>query len=138
MCSVRVAAVCTFVRIAARHSAFSFRFSRAPGLDLPLPGLDSAARVGSSPTVVGCTCSAPIALDPPLSVLAGPEHLPPAVGTPGSQSLCNFGPRSRGGALGHCCLVPVSPPARTLGRSRQHARLLVRSAALRQQRRRPC
>ncbi|KAJ1151551.1 hypothetical protein NDU88_004331 [Pleurodeles waltl] len=92
MCAVRFAAVCTFVRIAARHSAFSFRFSGTPGLDLPLPGLDSAARVGSSPPVVGCTCSAPIAWTsglisgPPLSVLAGPEHLHPAVGTTGSQS----------------------------------------------------
>ncbi|KAJ1081908.1 hypothetical protein NDU88_002080 [Pleurodeles waltl] len=92
MCAVRVAAVCTLVRVAAWHSAVSFHFSRAPGLNLPLPDLDSAARMGSSPPMVGCTCSAPIALDlrprtgSPLSILAGPEHLPPAVGTPGSQS----------------------------------------------------
>ncbi|KAJ1113810.1 hypothetical protein NDU88_002051 [Pleurodeles waltl] len=44
MCPVRVAAVCTLVRVKAQHNAFSFRFPRSPGLSLPLPGLCSAAR----------------------------------------------------------------------------------------------
>ncbi|KAJ1105038.1 hypothetical protein NDU88_002446 [Pleurodeles waltl] len=95
MCTARVAAVCTLVCVKARHSAFSFRFPRAPGLNLPFPGLDSAARVGSSwfsPPVVGCTCGAPIALDlrlhtgPPTIYLSGTGAPSPAVGTPGSQS----------------------------------------------------
>ncbi|KAJ1216855.1 hypothetical protein NDU88_004454 [Pleurodeles waltl] len=82
MCAVRIAAVRTFVRIAARHIAFSFRFSRAPGLDLPLPGLDSAAHVGSSPRG---------GLHMQRSYRAGPptphrDLSPPVVGTPSSQS----------------------------------------------------
>ncbi|KAJ1124635.1 hypothetical protein NDU88_003084 [Pleurodeles waltl] len=46
MCTVRVAAVSTLVRVKTRHSAFNFRFTWTLGLSLPLPGLDSAARVG--------------------------------------------------------------------------------------------
>ncbi|KAJ1123532.1 hypothetical protein NDU88_002001 [Pleurodeles waltl] len=40
-----------------------------------------------------------------------------------------FGPRSRGGALGHCCLVPVSPQASIPGRSRQARRFAPTAAA---------
>ncbi|KAJ1127040.1 hypothetical protein NDU88_005446 [Pleurodeles waltl] len=105
MCTVRVVTVCTFVRIAAQHSTFSFRFFRAPGLDLPLPGLNSVARVGSSTPVVGCTCSALIALDlrphtgsPAIAqdlrphsgfatvYLSGDGATSPVVGMPGGQS----------------------------------------------------
>ncbi|KAJ1203965.1 hypothetical protein NDU88_007746 [Pleurodeles waltl] len=100
--------------------------------------------------VVGCTCGAPIALDlrlhtgSPAVYLSGTGAPSPRswharrsnAPRPGAHS--NFGPRSRGGVLGRQCLVPAPPPASTLGRSRQNARLLVRSAAPHQQRQRPC
>ncbi|KAJ1156872.1 hypothetical protein NDU88_009589 [Pleurodeles waltl] len=71
---------------AAQH--FSFRFSRAPGLNFPLLGLDSAARLGSSPpwwaalAALLLRWTSDLTPGPPLSILAGPEHLPPRLARP--------------------------------------------------------
>ncbi|KAJ1090207.1 hypothetical protein NDU88_003342 [Pleurodeles waltl] len=90
---------------------------------------------------VGCSCGTPIAPDlrphsgSPAVYLSGTEATSPGgwrarrsdAPRPGTHS--NFGTRSRGVAPGRRRPAPAPPPASTLGRSRQRARLPDRSAA---------
>ncbi|KAJ1123165.1 hypothetical protein NDU88_001638 [Pleurodeles waltl] len=92
ICTVRVAAVCTLVRVAAWHSAFSFRFSGLQGSTfLYQASTAQHAWVLLSPwwaelaALLSCWTS-DLTPGPLLSILAGPEQLPPAVGMPDSQS----------------------------------------------------
>ncbi|KAJ1164574.1 hypothetical protein NDU88_005010 [Pleurodeles waltl] len=141
------------VRVKAQHRAFSFRFSRSPGLSLSLPGLGCTACGNSSSfphLAVSYTCSVPIAPDLrlhsgfPTVYLSGDGATSPRSWharrsvAPRLGAHSNFGPRSQGGAPGRRLLAPVPLLASTLRRSRQHARLLVRSADPHRQRRCPC
>ncbi|KAJ1082637.1 hypothetical protein NDU88_002802 [Pleurodeles waltl] len=128
------------VRVKVQHCAFSFRFSRSPGLRLSLPGLDCAACGNSSQfphLMVSCTCSVQIAPDLrlnsgfPTVYLSGDGATSPrgwhawwsVASLPGLHS--KFGPQSQGGGPGRRLLGPVPLPASTLGRSRQRVRFPV-------------